>query len=257
MRHVFRYRCEGAGTPGAHVRLDAADAHHLTNVVRRGPGAAVEVIDGAGELWPAVVVAGGPEAVLALGDAPVRRTVSAPLTLYVGLCEWGRLDTAVEKCTELGVGRIAIFAGARSQRVPDADGWARRRERLVRVADAASRQSGQPRLPEIEGILAFGDVCARIAGASALVLDPRGSRAFGAAAQAARGDALAVVVGPDTGLTADELDMAAAAGAVVCHLGRSTLRAETAVIVAAGIALEAIGYLDDGPHGPHHDMEDD
>lgn len=257
MRHVFRYRWDGVASAGARVALTSTDAHHLTHVVRRGPGAAVEVIDGAGDVWPAVVVSNAPEAVVEFGEAPVRRVAPAPLTLYVGLCEWGRLDTAVEKCTELGVARIVVFAGARSQRVPDADAWARRRERLVRVADAASRQSGQPRVPEIDGLLSFAEVCAGVAGAPALVLDPRGTRPFGDLARAGRGGALAVVVGPDTGLAADELAAAMTAGATVCHIGRTTLRAETAVIVAASIALEAIGYLDDEPTVPTHDPEDD
>ncbi len=258
MSHTFRYRIPAAPTAGARITLPPADARHLVRVVRRAVGDVVEVIAPSGEVWPAVVLAAGPEAIVEVGDAPVRGPDPASVTIFVGLCEWGRLDVIVEKCTEMGVPRVVIYAGARSRRVPDTDGWQRRRERLVRVAVAATRQSGQGTVPVIEGIWTFPDVVAELSGGEWFVLDPQGQVPFGRALAGARAvERLAVVVGPDTGLNDTERAVARDAGATVCHLGRATLRAETAVIVAAGIALEATGYLDQGPRGGADDREDD
>lgn len=258
MSHTFRYRLADAPTAGMRITLPAPDAHHLLRVVRRGPGDHIELIAPSGTVWPAVVVAAQPDAVVEVGEEPLRGPDAAPVTLFVGLCEWGRLDVAVEKCTELGIPRMIVYAGARSRRVPDLAAWQRRRERLLRVAAAATRQSGQGAMPEIDGIWTFADVLAEVSGGPAAVLDPRGPVPLGTAlAGLGAHGRMAVVVGPDAGLDDAELAAARDAGATICHLGRATLRAETAVIVAAAIALEATGYLDQGPHGAADDQEDD
>jgi 16S rRNA U1498 N3-methylase RsmE len=56
--------------------------------------------------------------------------------------------------------------------------------------------------------------------------------------------ALAVVIGPDTGVAGEELAAARRAGACVCHAVDATLRAETAAIVAVGVAFAATGHLE-------------
>jgi 16S rRNA (uracil1498-N3)-methyltransferase len=256
--HTFRYLVPSTPTPGMRVVLSGSDAHHLLRVVRRRRGDAVEVIDPAGGVWPAVVGETDPEAVLEIGSAPLRRLARAPVTLFLGLCEWGRLDVAVEKCTELGIPRLVIYAGQRSQRVPASDAWRRRRERLVRVTESAARQSGQGALPEIDGVWSFDHVCATLTQQPSVVLDPSGRASLGRhLAGHPPAHRLALVIGPDSGLDDDELASARAAGAAVCHLGDTTLRAETAAIVAASIALAAIGHLDGGGLGSVNGTEGD
>ena len=125
--------------------LSDADAHHLARVVRRGPGDEIELIDPEGRLWAARGAAH--RARRWPCACPTRRAAGAApaagVALYLGLAEWGRVDTAVEKVVELGVGEVALFTSERARRVPEPDAWRRRRERLQRVAEAAARQSGR------------------------------------------------------------------------------------------------------------------
>lgn len=245
MTHTFRYLVDRDPVPGARVTLADADAHHLARVVRRRAGDRVEVITPNGDIWPAVVVTLDEVAVVELGAAPRRLARRAPLLVCVGLCEWGRLDTAVEKCTELGIARIAIFSGSRSRRVPAPSAWERRRERLGRVAEAASRQSGQGSPPKIEGLWALDRVCGELDGYRAIVLAPEASISLATGLAGARPDApIALVIGPDAGLAPDEVAQLRAAGAEVCHLGDTILRVETAAIVATGITLAQTGNLE-------------
>lgn len=247
-RHTFRYVVDDEPGPGAEVALAAADAHHLTRVVRRGPGDAVELIDRAGRIWPATVLDGAPVARVRLGDAPRPAPGPAPVTLLQGLTEWGRLDTLVEKCTELGVGEVAFLLTARTRRAPHAEAWGRRRERLGRVAEAAARQAGAPP-PALGGLVRVAEALA--APGDAVLLDPSGDRAL-TAHLAARPDPAAplrLLVGPDAGWSRDEVDAARRSGVPVGALGHTVLRAETAGLVAVTLALAAAGRLgrDDDP----------
>ncbi|HWH15297.1 MAG TPA: RsmE family RNA methyltransferase [Miltoncostaeaceae bacterium] len=254
MRHTFRYLLTAPPAPGATVMLAPADAHHLSRVVRRRAGDPVEMIDADGRVWPAVVVDTGAEARVRLADGPRPGPPPAPVVLAQGLAEWGRLDTLVEKCAELGVPRIVLLTTERTRRVPDPDAWRRRRERLVRVAQAAARQSGQSHLPAVEGLV---PAAAALAGpGERVMLDGRGDRPLGAHL-AGRPDAaaqLTLLVGPDAGWSGHEVAAARAAGVAVCTLGAATLRAETAGLVAVTLALAAAGHLDGAPDaGATHD----
>ncbi len=237
MRHVFRYVVPGRLGPGDEVDLGADDAHHLVRVVRRRPGDGVEVMDDAGAIWPAVVLATSPGArVRVEGEAPLAPPAAVPVTLYQGLVEWGRLDTVVEKAVELGAAEVVVFTSERARRVPSADAWERRRERLDRVAVAAARQSGRPPLRPVRGLVPFGAIADEVRDGEAFLIDPRGDAPLQAATGAPAGP-LALVVGPEAGFSDAEVGTARAAGFAVRHMGPATLRAETAAI--AGLALVA------------------
>ncbi len=240
MRHTFRYLVEAEPEPGLTLPLSAADSRHLVRVVRRRPGDELELIDGGGRLWPAVLVEEGPPALVRVA-APRPGPPPAPVTLYQGLAEWGRLDLLVEKAAELGLERVALFTSSRVSRTPDADAWRRRRSRLVRVAEAAARQSGQGRLPLIEGLLGYDEVLAELAPGGGWLLDPGGATPLGTALTEAAPSRAALVIGPEAGFAPAELDAAAAAGVPACRLGRAVLRAETAALVALSLALSAVG----------------
>ena len=77
VRHTFRYLVAEAPAAGQEVALSPDDSHHLSRVVRRRPGDEVELTDGAGRLWPAVVVATGARATVRVRGAQGRRARAA------------------------------------------------------------------------------------------------------------------------------------------------------------------------------------
>jgi 16S rRNA (uracil1498-N3)-methyltransferase len=242
VRHVFRYVVHQAPVAGSEVELSRADAHHLARVVRRAPGDEVELVDPEGRLWPARVLTTGPVVTVRVDeDREPTRAPSARVALYLGLAEWGRVDTAIEKVVELGVEEVALFTSERARRVPEPDAWRRRRERLQRVAEAAARQSGRGPLRRVRGLLAFGEVTAEIPSGEGFLIDPRGDAPLTSAISAGGGSVarVALVVGPDAGFSEGEVAGARAAGLSVAHLGPAVLRAETAAIAAVTIAASA------------------
>jgi len=239
VRHTFRYVVSEVPDAGAEVVLSDADGHHLARVVRRGPGDEVELIDPEGHLWPARVLSTTPVVTVRVSEErPPVRAPGTRVALYLGLMEWGRLDTAVEKAVELGVSEVTLFTSERTRRVPEPDAWRRRRERLGRVAEAAARQSGRGPLGRLRGLLAFDQIIGEIPSGEGFLIDPRGEVPLPPALAREEGAAtrVAVVVGPDAGFSQDEVDRARSAGLVVSHLGPSILRAETAAIAAVTIA---------------------
>ena len=241
MRHTFRVTVGYVPAAGATVTLDESDGHHLVRVARRAVGEGAEVIDPVGQIWPARVVDIGPPVVVRVGDAPRSAPATLPIELFVGALEWGRFDLLVEKCTEIGVARITMFGSARAVRRVDQDGFDRRRDRLVRLVDAAAKQSGRGRRPELRGLVPFATVIDEIPPGAGCVVDARGDQALGTTLRAGDHPHVAIVVGSDAGFSEDEIGAARDAGLPICSLGQATLRAETAALVAVAIASDAVG----------------
>jgi len=241
MRHTFRYMVAPPPEPGQEVALSADDSRHLARVVRRRPGDEVELTDGAGRLWPAVVLGTGPPAVVRVGEARAA-PAPAPVALYLGLAEWGRIDLVVEKTAELGLREVVLLTTERTRRVPGPEAWSRRRERLARVGAAAARQSGQAWLPAVRGLVPFSEVLAEIPTGEGYLIDPRGEASLPAAgASGGAPGRMALMVGPEAGFSEREVAAARESGLAVCRLGPTVLRSETAALVAVSLALAATG----------------
>jgi 16S rRNA (uracil1498-N3)-methyltransferase len=238
MRHVFRYVVGDEPRAGDAIALGPDESHHLARVVRRRPGDEVEVIAPSGHLWPCRVAQPGPPAVLeVLGPARPAPLVP-PLHLRVGLCEAGRLDLVAEKAAELGVMSLEVMVTARARRVPDEGAWARRAERMARVAEAAARQSGRGTWPVPGALIPFDHVLNETVPEQGVILDPRAAAPLAEVLRARpAGAPVAVLVGPDTGFDDAEADAAAARGLTAASLGPGMLRAETAAIAAAVLGI--------------------
>jgi 16S rRNA (uracil1498-N3)-methyltransferase len=220
------------------------EAHrHLVRVLRLGAGDRVVLFDGRGEEVEATLLRAGPrQLVLALGT---RRHVAVadgpPLTLLLGLARGERMDLVVQKATELGVARLVPVLAARSRA-----GQTPQQERWQRIAREAARQCGRADVPDVAPAVATAAaVAAAPADASKLVLWEEATNApplRKLVPEAAR--ALVLLVGPEGGLTAEEVAAARASGFEVATLGRRILRSETAAIAAVAVAQSLAGNLD-------------
>lgn len=230
--------------PGGHhtVALSARQHHHLLRVLRLRPGDAVEAFDGRGTRWNAILIESDGELALELG-ARSRIDTSGPLDIHLGQClsTADRMDWTVEKSVELGVRRISPLSCARSQIRLDASRAARKLEHWRAIIEAACMQSGCDSLPELHPVqelktwVQARDVTHR------LLLDPRSDESLSAFARRAalRDDRICLLVGPESGLSDDEMSAAIASGFNPVRLGPRTLRTETAGLAAIS-ALQAL-----------------
>jgi 16S rRNA (uracil1498-N3)-methyltransferase len=223
--------------PGRRVLPEEA-SRYLCRVLRLGRGDVVVVFDPSTRLEAeaSIEVASAEAAVVEIGPpaaAPVVARVE--LTLVYALAKGDKVDAVVRDATELGASRIILAETERSVvKVVKADA---KRERWMRIAEQAARQSGRGDVPEIAGPIPWADALTAAERCEArFCLDPRGATALGSAlpSAVARGAALAFAIGPEGGLTPAEIELAAAKGFVPASLGAFVLRTETVAAAVLG-----------------------
>jgi 16S rRNA (uracil1498-N3)-methyltransferase len=217
----------GSGAAGQRSSLLEGEAHHL-RVRRAGDGESVEVRDGEGLMGLGRLVRDGNTWSV---DVTAADRVARPLelTLAVGAGDRERFAWMVEKAAELGVASVIPLESDRTAGVASRV-RVQHLERLRRHALESVKQSGAAWATRVEGPVALGELSARPLAGQGWVAD-----ATAGAVPAVVGETpLTVVIGPEGGLTAEELERLRRAGYLAVSLGAHTLRFETAAIAGAG-----------------------
>jgi len=213
--------------------------HYLRDVLRLTSGTRVELFDGRGGAWDAVIEPGF-EA-LELGarlEVPDRGPV---ISLLFALAKGEKGDLVVQKATELGAARLCPWSAERSVVKLDAGKGRERAGRWGRIAEAAARQCGRADVPVVEAPVALAVALAAVpAGHRVVVLHGQGGAPL-AALGLDEAPGIALVIGPEGGLTDGELAACQEAGALRGSLGPRTLRAETAAIAAVAVLQAVVG----------------
>lgn len=218
---------------GATIGLPPGAARHA-QVRRVQPGDVLGLFNGDGHDWPAEVLAMGRSDVSVRVGAPlpVQRELPFAVTLAVGMPANDRMDTLVEKATELGVAAIQPLLCERSVLRLDGERAAKKQLHWQGVAVAACEQSGRARVPVIEAVRTLADWLAalRFDGQRLLLSPLPGAKPLREFAPGPlRG--LCALSGPEGGLSPAEEAAALAAGFTATGLGPRVLRADTAPLV--------------------------
>jgi 16S rRNA (uracil1498-N3)-methyltransferase len=218
-----------------HVLLGGGEAHHLIHVMRAKPGVEVVLFDGSGAEFPARVerVARAEVELAVLGRADVDRESPLDVTLGVALPKGDRQRWLVEKATELGVRRLVPLRLDRSVAQPTEAALSRLRRTVVE----ASKQCGRNRLMTVTPPQQWVDFLAEAADTSCRLLAHPGGADLGTALTGRCEGPIRLAIGPEGGLTAEELAAAADAAWQLVDLGRRILRVETAAIFLTAALL--------------------
>jgi 16S rRNA (uracil1498-N3)-methyltransferase len=217
--------------PGA-ITLSPEESHHAVKVMRCTVGAAVQLFDGQGHEAPATVTLSSPKRT----EVEARTVVALPfdiglrVALVVAMPRTHRQSVLIEKCTELGASSIRPLLTQRTIAQPGPGAGAKWRRRAIEAA----KQSGRAWVPSIERPIAFRQAIAS-AGEydAAVLLDVDARLTFAELLQRqATGGSMMILIGPEGGWTADELQNAVSSGVTTGTLGPTILRSETAAIAA-------------------------
>jgi len=225
------------------ILLPAAQSSHLLRVLRLRTGAALTLFNGRGGEYAAELMgADKAGARLSIGaHSDQERESPLRVALLQGIARGERMDLIVQKATELGVQRIVPLSCEFSVVRLDATNRRRRSEHWRAVAIGACEQCGRNRIPEIDPIGDFGEVCAASDAELRLMLLPQAPDSLTAVAAAAR--SAAILVGPEGGLSGREQLLAQRCGFRACRLGPRILRTETAALAALAALQASAGDL--------------
>ncbi|WP_250035965.1 16S rRNA (uracil(1498)-N(3))-methyltransferase [Paractinoplanes maris] len=224
--------------------LDGPEGHHAADVQRLRAGETLILADGRGgsALGRVIAVRKGSVDV----EIVEREQVPAAdprLVVVQGIAKGDRGELAVQAMTEIGVDEILPWAAARSVAQWRGDRGGRARDKWAATAREAAKQARRAWLPVVGGDpdCSTKQVAARLGGAgAAFVLHEEATVSLAAAALPAAGE-IALVVGPEGGISDSEVELFTATGATAVRLGREVLRTSTAGVAALSVLSARLG----------------
>jgi 16S rRNA (uracil1498-N3)-methyltransferase len=223
---------------GDEVEVTGDEAHHAVAVRRLRAGEQVAVTDGRGARVVGAVSATGKRSMLVVVAEIARSPEPAPQIVVVQAVPKGdRGELAVEMLTEVGVSRIVPWAASRCVAVWKGERGDKALARWRSTAREAAKQSRRSWHPEVADLTSTAGVTDLVRAADlAIVLHEEGAGSLADLAVPEAGRVV-IVVGPEGGVSAEELTALSQAGAHVCRLGDEVLRTSTAGVAASAALL--------------------
>lgn len=174
---------------------------------------------------------------------PSKCEPSLKLTIYQAFPKQDKFEQIIQKVTELGAVRIVPFLSRRCVSRPDKKDFAKKRDRFMRIAEEAAKQSGRGIIPEIGELLSFDEAVKDMSAAQIkLICYENGGRKLSGIDLAAA-ETAAVMIGSEGGFERSEVEKAEENGAVPIWLGERILRCETCPIAVTAIIMNLSGNM--------------
>ncbi|MCP3690418.1 MAG: 16S rRNA (uracil(1498)-N(3))-methyltransferase [Gammaproteobacteria bacterium] len=228
------------------IVLDAARSHYVGKVLRLKAGDRIALFNGQTKSdFHAVLEREGKQLranIRSRVDASTESTLDSEV--IQALSRGDHLDLTIQKCTELGVGRLSVFNAERSQSPLKPAQQKKRFDRWRAISIKACEQCGRHILPTIEFYPSLNELLSlEIDRGHKLILDFDGLPLGSFLSNAIKGKQISLLSGPEGGLSMQEIKAAKASGFNAVGLGPRVLRTETAAIAALAITQAYWGDL--------------
>jgi 16S rRNA (uracil1498-N3)-methyltransferase len=227
---------------GSKIKIAGAEAKHAMSVRRLQVGEAISVSDGQGNKARGKVSQLSKD-FLEL-DVESVESIERPkpkLILVQALAKGDRDEMAVQACTELGIQSVIPWQSERSVSIWKPEKQDKHRLRWQTIATEAAKQSLRPFIPEVEQVLATRELTERLKQFDlTLVLDPTSSTPLTSVSLLGH-QSIAIVVGPEGGISPEELGQFRSAGLSLVGLGSGILRTSTAGVAVVSFLQATLG----------------
>lgn len=225
---------------GATLALPEPAFAHLVRVLRLGEGDACIVFNGDGHDYAARLVNVSKRGAFVHMEQRTAVLLESPLRVHLAqaIARGEKMDWVLQKCTELGVAGITPLFTERTEVRLDGERGDKRMAHWRGVLTAACEQSGRASLPSLDEPQTLAAYAAASTGGQRLLLDPEATRTLDQL-DLQPDNPVAVVIGPEGGLSERDLATLSAAGFVGIRVGPRILRTET-VGLAVIAALQAL-----------------
>lgn len=222
------------------VQLFGEDEKHIKTVLRARVGEELTLCDGEGMDYRCRIASMERGVLLdILSKEACETEPKTKITLYQGLPKADKMELIIQKCVELGVDRIVAVSTERAIVKLDKK-ESKKLERWQKIAEAAAKQSGRGKIPEIgQQVLKFKEAVAEAKALDGAIIpyekeQETGIRQF---VQGFQGESIGVFIGPEGGFAEEEIALAQENGITPITLGKRILRTETAGMTTTAILL--------------------
>ncbi|WP_296646381.1 16S rRNA (uracil(1498)-N(3))-methyltransferase [Rhodoluna sp.] len=238
---LFKGNVAGA-VAGAEIALTGSEGKHAVAVRRMRVGEGIQLTDGLGKRVRGNVSAVEQNSLMIrVTDVIDESEPSAKLTLIQALAKGDRDELAVQAATELGAWQIIPWQAERSISRWDGPKISKGVDRWQVIVAEAAKQSLRVFEPNVQLPVSTKQICELVKDFDLiLVLDPTAAAGLGSQDFSAQN--IAIVVGPEGGISDHELQFLADAGARRVNLGAPILRTSTAGVAAISVILAKLGY---------------
>jgi len=214
------------------LSLSEDAANHVGRVLRMQPGQLLQLFDGSNQVFEATITQVDKKSVrvkLAAGEISDNES---PLNLHLGqvISRGEKMEFTIQKSIELGVNTITPLFSERCGVKLDGERLSKKLQQWQKIAIAACEQCGRNRIPEIRDVMSLEQWCAEQDDSLKLNLHPRASHSINTLPLPVTD--VRLLIGPEGGLSADEIAMTTGYGFTDILLGPRVLRTETTALTA-------------------------
>lgn len=217
---------------GSETALSEEAANHVGRVLRMVPGQALELFDGTNLTFAAEIIQADKKNVRVKITATRADSRESPLHLHLGqvMSRGEKMEFTIQKAVELGVNVVTPLFSERCGVKLDAERLAKKIQQWQKIAIAACEQCGRNTVPEVRPAMALDAWCAEQDHGLKLNLHPRAEHSINTLPLPV--ERVRLLIGPEGGLTSDEISMTAQHGFTDILLGPRVLRTETTALTA-------------------------
>jgi 16S rRNA (uracil1498-N3)-methyltransferase len=239
---IPRIYTEQALITGELIQLEEAASHHLSKVLRMQAGRELILFNGAGGEFTAVIqeVSKKYVAVLIAEHSADNRESPLQLELAIGISRGERFEWVLQKATELGITKITPLITERTEVKTGGDRQEKMQDRWQQIIISACEQCQRNLLPELAAPVQLNDWLATVNSDFRFVLHHRDSKSL---PTDQKPQSVSLLIGPEGGLSENEIAQAQAKNFNALTLGPRVLRTETAPIAAISLVQYLWGDL--------------
>lgn len=244
---MHRFYADERGIADGIAHLPKEDAVHAARVLRMKPGDEAELFCGGARYLAEMDAFTADDVTLRILRELPSTEAGLRITLYQGLPKADKMELIVQKACELGAARVVPVAMSRCVVKLDGKDAAKKQERWQKIAREACKQSGRCVEMEVAMPLAIKQLPAALAAHDAAIVPWEDAHQVSLTAfRAAHPDVrdLAIVIGPEGGMSQEEVDLMSGVGCVPVTLGPRILRTETAGLCAVSALLCLYGDME-------------
>lgn len=231
------------------ITITGSDVNHIARVLRLKIGDQIMVSDGTGREYLASLTRIGDQKVESVVTESLISDHEPPLDVYLlqGIPKGDKMDLIIQKCTEIGVRKIIPIDMERTIVRLTGEKAEKRKIRWQRVAEEAAKQCQRSIVPEVAPICDLSQAIRELPGGTMILMPWEVEKDAGLKDflrhNSSFSGSVALIIGPEGGISRDEVILAEEHGAKRVSLGPRILRTETAGMVALSIILYELGDL--------------